>query len=531
VTERSSFPLRRPQEVVARVRAVLARVPVARVHDGITLLWIAIFHHVLAAKFLFAPFGFDERYFLHQGWSVTKGFVPYRDIQEFKPPVIFFINALGLKLFGLDQMAYRHIFSILSLCAFLALAIALLTRETNRVLVAALFALMIDHFFDRGFHDSSINNAETLGLDFFMLGCGVLLMRAGRDRLRLIVGGALLALCPLSKEPLAFATVAAWLAILVLHGVESPGPDATRRFVRYTIAGVAGVVAIWLVYMLATHSLGWYIVEVKFSMSYAKNYAQQLNWFPKNPPGGVLIECWRRLRTPYVNAAHLGVFVPFFVAPLLLWSGRRRMVGGLALLTAVAALYAITFGRGFAPHYFLMGMTGTFFFAVIGALALDAYARQVGAAMVRWVCASWVVIALLGAVPRFSDELVKVSTYKPVPPPVSKTELEFVRTHSSPGDLIFTLGDPLLYVYSDRLTAFRQGIVIDELISYQPGETDEQRLAPQREELLQKRPKLIIFGDDLTNYARKQRYIRALVTPLLRDAGYVKISDKFYQRP
>jgi hypothetical protein len=207
------------------------------------------------------------------------------------------------------------------------------------------------------------------------------------------------------------------------------------------------------------------------------------------------------------------------------------MVGGLALLTAVAALYAITFGRGFAPHYFLMGMTGTFFFAVIGALALDAYARQVGAAMVRWVCASWVVIALLGAVPRFSDELVKVSTYKPVPPPVSKTELEFVRTHSSPGDLIFTLGDPLLYVYSDRLTAFRQGIVIDELISYQPGETDEQRLAPQREELLQKRPKLIIFGDDLTNYARKQRYIRALVTPLLRDAGYVKISDKFYQRP
>ena len=514
-----------------QLHASLSRVPAARVYDALTVLWIGVFHRVLAAKFLFAPFGFDERYFLHEGWSVSKGLVPYRDLQEFKPPMIFFANALGIKLFGLDGMAYRHMFSLLSLCGFLALAIALLSRETNRVFVGALFALMIDHFFDRGFHDSSINNAETLGLDFFMMGCGVLLIRTRRERLQQIVGGALLALAPLSKEPLAFVALTAWLAILLLHHVESQRPDAARRFAVCTIAGVVGVLVVWVTYMLVTHSLRWYLVELRLSTTYTKNYARQLNWFPKNPAGGVMAEYWRRLRGPYVNAGHIGVFVPLLVAPLALWGRRRSIVGVAALAAGAAALYGVTIGNGFAPHYFIMAMTGTFFCAVIGAMALDVYARQAGVAMTRWNSATWVVIALLGTYPRFSDEWIKFSDYKPVPPPVSHSEIDFVRSHSAPGDRIWTLGDPLLYVYSDRLTAFREGIVIDELIPYYPGNTDEQRLSGQREELLHNRPKLIVMGDDPVSYQRKQRYIRALVSPLLRDAGYIKLNDKFYARP
>src|SRR5258708_21219505 len=131
--------------VGGKARALWARVPAARVYDALILLWITVFHRVIAARFRFAPFGFDEHYFLHEGWSVSKGLVPYRDLQEFKPPVIFFVNALGIKLFGLDGLGYRNIHSILSLLAFLALAIALLSRGTGRVFVAALFALLIDH--------------------------------------------------------------------------------------------------------------------------------------------------------------------------------------------------------------------------------------------------------------------------------------------------------------------------------------------------------------------------------------------------
>ena len=523
--------LRALLSLLSSIYQFLAHDRFARVFDATTVLWVVIFHRILAAKFAYAPFGFDEHYFLHEGWSVTKGLVPYRDLQEFKPPTIFFVNALGIKLFGLENMAYRHIFSMLSLCSFLSLTVALLSRRTNRVFVAALMTLMIDHFFDGSFHDSSINNAETLGVDFLMIGCGILLVRTKWERVQQVVGAAFLALSPLSKEPLVFVTLLAWLTILLLHRIECPRKDAAKRFALFTIAGAAAVAISWLVYMLATHSLGSYITQLKLSITYTKKYAEQLNWFPKNPEGSVATEYWKRLRATYVNAAHIGAFIPLFVALLAFGERRQRVVGVVALMTGGAALYEVTIGSGFAPHYFIMAMAGTFFCAVMGAIALDAYSKRAGVALRRWVGATWVAIALVSTYPRFSEEWTKYAAYKPVPPPVNSSEIDFVRAHSSPGDRIWTLGDPLLYVYSDRRTAFREGIVIDELIDYYPGDTDEQRLAGQREALLRKRPKLVVFGDDKVNYSRKQRYISALVMPVVREGGYVKLNDKFYVRP
>src|ERR1041384_317707 len=147
--------------------------------------------------------------------------------------MIFVVNALGIRLFGLHRMAYRHVLSMLSLCSFLCLTIALLSRRTNRLLVGAVVALMINHFFDGSFHDSSINNAETLGLDFFMMGCGVLLTNTRWERSQQVAGGALLALSPLSKEPLVFATVGAWLTILLFHYFDSSRRARAERVLSF----------------------------------------------------------------------------------------------------------------------------------------------------------------------------------------------------------------------------------------------------------------------------------------------------------
>jgi hypothetical protein len=529
-TLRDDGPWKAARGLTASLRARLADSRLARAYDALTLAVVVVVHHVLGLKHLRAAMGFDERYFIHQGWSVTKGLVPYRDFQEFKPPMIFFVNALGIGLFGLDGLAYRHIFSILSLLMFAAVTVALLTRKVSRLLVASLLVLMIDHFYDRVFHDFSINNAETLGLDFFVIACGVLLTRTPWQRTRDVAGGAVLALAPLSKEPLAFAVALAWVTFLFVRRAEDPRPDAARRFAKLSIAGAAGVAALWLLYMLATRSLGWYLVQLKLNLEYTKNYAQQLNWFPKNPPGGELAEYWRRIRAAYVNAPHFTAFVPFFAAALALGDRRWRTVGVAALATFFAGLYAVTIGKGFANHYYIMAMTGTFFLATVGALAIERAVDAAGAAALgRWVGVATAAVAALTVWPRFAEEWSK--TYGLPAAPVSRAEVDFVRAHSAPGDRIWTLGDPLLYVFADRPNACREGIVIDELIQYHPGRTDEERLRDQREELRQQRPKLVVFGDDPVNYQRKQRYIKALATPFLRENGYIKLNDKFYARP
>lgn len=507
-----------------------ARRLLPRAYDALVVLWLAVFHHVLGVKYRFAQIAYDEHYFLAEGWSVLQGQIPYRDFQEFKPPVIFLVNALGLQLFGLEGLGYRKFLALLSLAGFLAITVALLSRRIQRLLVVAALMLMITHFYDDGFHNSVINDAETPALTFFMLGGGVLLTRTKWQRTQQVLGGVLLALSPLSKEPMAFPVFTAWLSLMLLHRIESGSWGAAKRFARYTITGVAGVLATWLTYMLATGSLSWFILQMKLSFAYTENYAYQLRWASRTPPGGALAEMYRRLTQGYVNAAHLAVFIPFFAA-LLALRGQRRIVAAGAVATFIAALYAVSIGGGYAPRYFIMAMAGTFFCVVLGVIALDECAKRWGRYLPQGVGIASMGLALTMTWPRFHAEWKKYGSYQPQPPPVPQSDIDFVHEHTSPGDKIWTTDDPLLYVYSDRESAFRGGIVLDEIIDYYPGNTDEERLSGIREGLEQNRPKLVVFGNGQVSARRKRRYTKALVMPFLRDGGYIRLNDRFYLRP
>jgi len=528
-----------PDEAPARRFAFAAKSLLPRAYDALALLAVTLFHHVLGAKYRFAQIAYDEHYFLFEGWAFLNGQVPYKDFQEFKPPVIFGVEALGIQLFGLEGLGYRKFLALLSLAGFLAFAVALLSRRVNRWLVVGALLLMVNHFYDDGLHNSVINDAETLALDFFMLGAGVLLVRTKWERTQWGLGGALLSLSPLSKEPMAFATAAAWLTLLGLCRLESGSWAKALRFALFTLAGVTGVAATWLCYMLATDSLGWYVLQLKLSFAYTANYAYQLRWASRTPEGGKLAEMIRRLRAVYLDGVHLGVFVPFFVALLLPWK-RRWMVGIGALATFAAGLYGVSIGGGYAPRYFIMAMTGTFFCVALGAVGIDAIAFDAGGsdAAARWrrplrhaLGALGLGLALVSTWPRFGAELEKYSSYAPPPPLVPQADIDRVHQHTSPGDTIWTTDDPLLYVFSDRESAFRGGIVLDEIIEYYPGKTDEERLQVVRQGLEERRPKLVVFGNSMVSPRRKRRYTKALVMPFLKDHGYIRLDDRFYLRP
>lgn len=512
-----------------RLRGSLKRL-LPRVPDVLVLAWVTTFHQVVGIPWRFGKIFYDEHWFLNEGWSVMKGQVPYRDFQEFKPPLIFFVNALGLKLFGLEDLAYRKIFALLSLASFLALALALLSRRTHRWLVVALLMLMINHFFDEKMQRGSINNAESVAIDFFMLGIGVLLTRTKWERTQQVLGGALLALSPLSKEPMALATACAWLSLLLLHRIETERKGSARRFVLFSLGGVAGVAATWLIYLLATRSLRSYVMQLKLTFAYAANYAYQTHWVSRTPEGGPVAELFRQLNKGYLNASHLAVFIPFFVALVTL---RRpsRLVGVGALATFAAALYAVSVGHGFSPNYFIMALAGTFFCVVLGGIALDTSSRQPGSDIRHWLGAAWLGVALVTSLPRFCSEWTRYGSIKAEPVPVSESDVAFVRAHTSPGDKIWTTDDPLLYVYSDRLSAFRGGIILDDIIEYYPGSTDQERFAFLREGLAKTRPRLVVLGDTMEKPKRKRRAMSELVMPFLHDNGYIKLNDRFYLRP
>ena len=69
------------------------------------LLGVLVALLVLRALFLAYPVlgafpGRDSAVFLYTGWRVTQGEVPYRDVWDHKPPLIYYIDALGLLVGG-----------------------------------------------------------------------------------------------------------------------------------------------------------------------------------------------------------------------------------------------------------------------------------------------------------------------------------------------------------------------------------------------------------------------------------------------
>jgi hypothetical protein len=494
---------------------------------------VAALHLLFARAFMWAPIRWDEQYFLFEGFSLGRGMVPYRDFEELKPPLVFVVNMLALKVFGLEGMRFRYFFELLSLSGFLAIAIALLSRKVPRLIVFGLEALMINLFFDGAFLDLGVNNtSETAGLAFFMLAVGVLLMKTRRTALQQYAGGALLILSPLGKEPFVIPTFAAWLALLWLHQIESDDAGAWRRFVKRTCTGAASVIAVWFAYMLITRSFGWYLVQLRQTLVYSAEHNVMYGVFPKLDFWDTWAENRKRLSDKFVNPARMTVFLPYFLAALLLWRRRSLSMAAASLATFAAALYAVTIGRGFFGHYFIMAMSGTFLFAVLGAVAMNDQLHDVAAPWRRWVCIVLGATAVSSLWPRVLREREQWAAHKPPASPVSEELVRIIKARTTRDDMIWNIGTPAVNVFSDRVSASRILLVHDSLLHLYPGRTDEEKLATYRRELDAHMPKLVILS---VGRAGREREMDTLVTPFLRAHGYKQLPERspvpIYQRP
>ena len=505
-----------------------------RLPDVGVLTLLGAIHSIFGRPFLFAPMTFDEQFFLFEGFSLGRGLVPYRDFQELKPPAIFLVNMLALRLFGLQDLRFRYFLAALSMAAFLCVAIALLSRRVPRLLVLTVVALMMSHFFDGTFHDANINNSETAGLDFYLLGIGVLLLETRHRRVQEITGGVLLALTALSKEPFCLPVLATWLALMALRQNESGEERAWRSFAKRTVGGALGLGLLWLGYMLVTRSLGAYLIQLRQIMVYSADHNVMYGVFPKLSFWGTLKEFWKRLQNSYVNAPHLILFTPLWLAALLLWRRRNLIMAAATVGVFLAALYAVTIGRGFFGHYFLMAMTGTFFWAVLGAIALAERMRDLDRKTQRWILSVVLVVALSSLGPRLDHDWDAWAGLKPPAPPIADSLITLVKRRTARQDRIWNIGMPGLYVFTDRLNASRIPYMHDSLLHFYHGENDAERFAPYRAELDRTMPKLVIFS---TSGAECARYMSGLVIPFLKDHHYRETHDPaqpalvLYERP
>ena len=161
--------------------------PLVGVALSVSLL--AAFVYLYASARFFAPIAPDEEQFIWQGSLINNGDVPYRDFFEPKPPVIFFANALGLALFGFKDLLFRIVPTVVAVAALLFFYLAMIRRKVVPWLIALLTAQAALWLLGSDFHDNGLNDTETYGFCFTLLGFSIgslsdsLKVRSGKDRI------------------------------------------------------------------------------------------------------------------------------------------------------------------------------------------------------------------------------------------------------------------------------------------------------------------------------------------------------------
>jgi hypothetical protein len=253
---------------------------------------------------------------------------------------------------------------------------------------------------------------------------------------------------------------------------------------------------------------------------------------------------WAGIRSDFLNLNSLGYMIPMFAAAFVYITRRSLLLLATTVAGLGAGLWAVTASNCQWNHYYNMTLAGFFAFVAIG---LDTMKVPFSASD-RWT-RMFIRIAMAGTAaiavyPRYEAESLaqareraqanEAAQAQPVRAKRQASEpipglFALVASRSADTDRIFTTGPPGLYVSTNRLSATRESNIIDEILGIYRGSTDEERLRPVYDELVNSMPKIVVL--DPENARRKQRHMKALIDPFLTNYHYNKIAEYIYVRP
>jgi len=495
---------------------------------AVALVWRV--GYVLSAHLTRANLEYDEKFFLWTGWSFLKGATPYRDFHAFKPPMSYLLNAAGIKLFGLDDLAYRRLFQMLAVGSILSLLAALLKRGVDRVVAASLALLVAGLYFESAFHDSSLNDTESLGLAFYIMGVAAFVWQARRRWIGEALGSALLAAAVLTKEPFALCVLPTWLAFLF----DRDHPLRIKSLVAYakpTLLGAGLVIAAIFIHLAVSGGLPYYVRVIRQYEPFARTYCVSLGSFTPGPFCAEQKQNWNHLANDFLSFPRFAAWTPLFVAAYAAPLRRRALHIAAVTVAVVGALYSTTLGHCYWRHYYVMAFAGAVLLGVVGSISLSKRIDAARTASLRWWVRSFFVVTVFFTLwPRYDVEREHLATYRPAKYGGVPADLvDFVRSHSADTDYVLVTGDPAINVMADRRApSVGPNAFLDELLVTYPGLTDQEKLAPLRAELQRTMPKIVYLDPD--REYRRARFMNTAIRPFLDANGYREVRSHMWMR-
>jgi hypothetical protein len=474
----------------------------------------------------------DEGFFVWGGWSIRQGLAPYRDFIEFKPPVLFITHAIAQAIFGLAGRGYRRLFVILPIIGLVLFQLSLLSRRVNRLIAATIACSLTYLFVHKSFHDSCLGDSESIGLGYFFIGFGLLLLETRWRRTADALGAFFMCAAVFSKEPYGPQVGLAWVCVLLLRDGWNRRREVGWPMLKWTLIGIAAFVVALCVYMVPSGAMSAYL---EMAARYAKLYQDPLQGYcvvlgRVHPSTGLhdLHKQWDQARKEFFNLDLFGFILPLLLMAVVFTARQSWRLFLVVCATIGSAFWAVRASNCQWMHYYLMAHAGIFTVIAVGAVC----ARQplaLASRSIRWWAMSCItVIAAVAIWPRY-EEVRDVRPHFEADAEPAPGLVKLITDNSAPGDRIFTTGNPYLYVQTQRLGATRYSTFDDEIMAYYPGTTDEEKLKPIYDELVRSRPALVYVDPERPQ--RRVRNMKALVTPFLTDNHYVKLNENLYRRP
>ncbi|MEA4909193.1 MAG: glycosyltransferase family 39 protein [Anaerolineaceae bacterium] len=435
-----------------------------RLFVGLLPLWAALLFLLLSAAvfWVFSPAqhgrvpGHDSGIFLYFGERINAGALPYRDLWDHKPPLIFYIDALGLRLgqgvWGVWALEWLS----------LALAAAAAYRLLHGVVrpwaqLVGVAALVMG--FARVFEGGNLTEEFALPLQFASL---LLMLRLARGRGRwpaALGWGVLLGTSLMLKQ----TTLGVWLAMLLVYAylrgrAREPFPWAEAL----AAAGGLGLVAAgWVAYLASRHILwDFWDVAYRYNFLYSDISPQD-----RLRALGVVFEYLR----DFSGIFWFGMAV-FVVALARLALTRRRppVLLRVALLDVPIEIGLIGLSGENYFHYFLTLLPAMVILGAYGADGLAAWLVQCGHPVAGAAGAGGAAALILAAGFGFLWQI------QHSPPEVFIPQVvDYVREHTQEGDTLVMWGSqttinylsgrqaPTRFVHQKPL--FRAGYASDAL--------------------------------------------------------------------
>lgn len=208
--------------------------------------------------------GKDSGVFLYIGWRILNGEVPYRDIWDHKPPVIFYLNAIGLAIANNSRWGVWFIeFVSLFLAAFIGFQLIKKILGIFPAICSLLLGLITLVFVLQG---GNFTEEYVLPLQFFALWLFFNNKKSSIDFWRWFLIGLIGAIAFFTKQ----TAVGIWIAIIIYLTFIRLRGNQIKRWVVEMLALIGGGLLISILIILYFSSQG-ALVEF-WSAAFKYNY-------------------------------------------------------------------------------------------------------------------------------------------------------------------------------------------------------------------------------------------------------------------